>query len=71
MKLKLLLFSMLFSVVSWGQVIIDNTATGVSIPTVWSGINNVTTQAIQQSGYYLVQSTNAPLNDFSKPVTKL
>lgn len=64
MKLKLLLLTVLFSALSWGQVVIDNTATGATIPAGWSSANNVTTQAIQQSGYYLVQSTTAPLNDY-------
>ncbi len=47
----------------WAQnVVIDNTATGNggSIPTGWSGVNNISSQPINQTaggGYYLVESS--------------
>ncbi len=51
------------SVAGWGQTVIDNSATGSNgtIPTGWTGQNNVTGQDISQKGsggYYLVEKTN-------------
>jgi hypothetical protein len=62
MKFKLLLLTFFISVLTWGQTIIDNTATGAGgvIPAGWTGVNNYTTQSIPQTasgGYYLVESS--------------
>lgn len=56
------LFS-LASVFGWGQTV-DNSASGTSIPTGWSSVNTVTTQPIQMTGYYLVESTTTPTYDY-------
>lgn len=58
MKTKLLFFLIFIINLSslWAQtVVIDNTATGASIPTEWSSVNAVTAQPIQKDGYYLLE----------------
>ena len=61
-RLILSLLTSLFYFVTNGQAIIDNLATGASLPTGWSGTNNVSANPIQQSGYYLVENNGS--NDF-------
>jgi hypothetical protein len=56
-----LLFFCVWSVVVWGQVEIFNEAGGGSAPTGWTFNNNVTSESIDKTTYWLVE--DGPTND--------
>jgi hypothetical protein len=53
-----LLLLVVLPVLGWGQTTIFNVAGGGALPTNWVGVNNVTTNAIDRTTYYLVDAGN-------------
>lgn len=60
MKLKFLFFALLICGFAFGQTEIFNLNGSVPLPSDWVATNNVTTQPIQQSSYYLVEAGASP-----------
>lgn len=59
------LFSLAFAQMGWGQTTILSTqAGGGALPAGWTGTNNVTSNAIDRTSYWLVESSSSTTKDF-------